>query len=323
MHELILHIGRHKTGTTAIQTLLSGNRDALAQRGIYVPLAGLKRPGHQYLAQPMQREALGRSGVDDPNDLDVVRGFHAEVAALAADLAVAVSAESFQNCDPAVVRQAFARYRTRIVVYIRSQLEYLASSYAQRVQATPYRGSLEAYARDIYRPNYFRFLNTWFEQFPRQFMVRRYGAGQLYGGDVVRDFMRHALRLEPAGDFPPAPENDTNPTLNARVLQFKLELNREGLVNADNAYAVYHALPALIRAFPAPRPALTAQVRDSLLEQCQGPDLATALAYFGEEQLFDYSGYEVAEPAVLEDAERRAMRELLQEQLHGVGYSLE
>lgn len=37
LHKLILHIGVHKTGTTAIQTFLFDNREALVKQGFFVP----------------------------------------------------------------------------------------------------------------------------------------------------------------------------------------------------------------------------------------------------------------------------------------------
>ncbi len=45
-----LHAGTHKTGTTAIQVFLSRQRALLAERGLYVPEAGLTDGGHHNIA---------------------------------------------------------------------------------------------------------------------------------------------------------------------------------------------------------------------------------------------------------------------------------
>jgi len=49
----VVHAGTHKTGTTAIQRFLAGNRERLARAGLYYPVTGLlsaQLPGHHNAA---------------------------------------------------------------------------------------------------------------------------------------------------------------------------------------------------------------------------------------------------------------------------------
>lgn len=39
MPEIFIHIGLHKTGTTALQTFLAANEEAFNQAGVYFPKA--------------------------------------------------------------------------------------------------------------------------------------------------------------------------------------------------------------------------------------------------------------------------------------------
>lgn len=58
MSKVFLHIGLHKTGTTAIQTTLFNNRGSLAEKGYRVPVSGVPAVaplGHDELAQQTER----------------------------------------------------------------------------------------------------------------------------------------------------------------------------------------------------------------------------------------------------------------------------
>lgn len=129
MRCLTLHIGRHKTGTTAIQNFLFRNREQLLERGFYVPMAGRDGAGHHRLSRELstvKKRRLKRRGGAGEAFLELAR----EVGQLEPGPQLLISSEDFQNCDPAVVSKALAAYRTRVVVYIREQVNYLASAYA-------------------------------------------------------------------------------------------------------------------------------------------------------------------------------------------------
>ncbi len=134
---LLLHVGTHKTGTTALQAMLVLNRDALAAQGIAIPDTGRVRqspdyetPGHHALAwelaasppYPMLARAVG------------------ELQSLSARTAV-ISSEEFSPIHHhhealSALRSAFAEagYRTVVLLYLRPQARYAESIFQQHVR---------------------------------------------------------------------------------------------------------------------------------------------------------------------------------------------
>lgn len=322
MRDLIIHIGRHKSGTTAIQKFLTRNRERLQQHGIYVPSNGPTGPAHHHLSQPMQEASLRSSGIKDPREIETLEEFQDEISNVDPALRIVITSEAFQNCDPQFVKRAFADFRARIVVYVRNQLDYLATSYTQRVHATNYSGSLQDYFRNIYSVNYFRFLASWSEGFPHDFVVRRYRREDLLQGDVVQDFITHGLDLKDQQGLRFGPDVDPNPSINARVVQFKRHLNQQKLVDERKNHLVYKALPKMNEHFPGKKLRLPENVKNQLVWECYDSDAAAAIRYFGEQELFDYSTYETAEETPLTQPELDAMYAYLEDELQAAGSSL-
>ncbi|MDP5055206.1 MAG: hypothetical protein NWP69_15575 [Congregibacter sp.] len=298
MRELLIHIGRHKTGTTAIQHFLQDNRAALREHGYWVPNAGRVHAAHHDFARPLQpRNADQIKGVTDLSLLTPYVDLRQELAGKNPSYRVIVSSEGFQNCRPEPVREAFQGYRASIIVYLRNQLEYLASSYAQRVHATQYAGSLQDFHRDLHLKgsNYASFLRGWKQQFPERFLVRRYQAD-----NIVTDFIEHALAL-PSEPFH-LREARSNPSLNSVVTEFKRQLNDRQPDNAPPQLQIYPILPGLNALFPAPKFAMTAETASDLIERCKPFDNEVATTYFEGAQLFDYSSFETRPTVHLSDS---------------------
>lgn len=131
-----LHIGTHKTGTSAIQAMLGTQYETLAQAGIYVPLPGKNRM-HEVLAVHQAAAIRFVEGVE-PN-----LPFEALLEELRRnELPVAVmSSENFEALyrKPDVLEQiatklGFCGYEARIVMYVRRQSTYVESLYAELVK---------------------------------------------------------------------------------------------------------------------------------------------------------------------------------------------
>src|SRR4051794_26074710 len=60
---ILVHIGMHKTGTTAMQTLFAANRDRLRELGVLYPG---QRPDHHLVARSFTQRAIGPGGADKP-----------------------------------------------------------------------------------------------------------------------------------------------------------------------------------------------------------------------------------------------------------------
>lgn len=310
MRELILHIGRHKTGTTAIQHFLGDNRELLRDYGFLVPKSGLVNAGHHAFSRPLTPPELEKNATDDPQKLPAFRQLRREHASDDPTLTTVISSEAFQNCDPRVVRHAFRDFRTRVVVYLRNQVDYLASAYVQRVHATDYAGTIEAFYRDIYvaGSNYFSFLRNWGNQFPDDLRVRRYRSA-----NIVADFREHALGLADAGFEVRGAAS--NPSLNSRVAAFKREFNSRNLPDKPSIDQIYYLLPQLNEYFPAEQFRVPGPIREALVEHCRSSDAAVAVAYFGDEALFDYDSHPDGQSADSEAVDFDAMYEALKDLL--------
>ncbi|MFT4768118.1 MAG: hypothetical protein ACI8RN_001251 [Glaciecola sp.] len=299
MRKLLLHIGRHKTGTTSIQSFLQQNRaDLLARYCYFIPQSGRIKDGHAALAHPLQpRNADARKDIEDPRLIQTFVELKEELVPQNLNSTVVISSEGFQNCKPGLVREAFSDYDVRVVVYLRNQLDYLASSYAQRVQATSYTGTLQDFYDDVYLKgsNYARFLQGWNDEFPNEFLVRRYSSH-----DIVNDFLEHALKL-PGGALTVS-AGRRNPSLNSVITQFKLELNRRQPKEAPPQLLIYPLLPKLNEQFPDPKLTLPREIARHLVEQCRDSDNAVAATYFGGAPLFDYTDYACGDAVRMDDA---------------------
>ncbi len=134
---LVLHIGTHKTGTTALQSMLILNQQVLARQGIVVPNTGrfhqtedYDTPGHHELAW----------AIAGPPPYALVARVIDELEAAGARTAV-ISSEEFHAIhhraeNMAALRSAFAArgYRTVVVLYLRAQARYAESVFQQYIR---------------------------------------------------------------------------------------------------------------------------------------------------------------------------------------------
>jgi hypothetical protein len=128
---LLLHIGPHKTGTTAIQGALRQARPAMAEQGVVY--AGTVRQ-HQMAALALTG-GVGLTGdrVADPKDWELL----VEQANEARDQRVIVSSEYFDEADDAAARKAVKQLggeRVHVVVTLRPLAKILPSAWQQYVR---------------------------------------------------------------------------------------------------------------------------------------------------------------------------------------------
>lgn len=134
----IIHIGTHKTGSTALQNFLFKNRNKLIEKGVLYPIAGSKDHAHHNIAW------LARSG--DSKKLDeIFSSIDAEAESTGAE-SVVLSSEEFEfiRARPLIAR--ILKLKPTIVMYLRRQDYYLESEYNQHVKMYSLR-----YRHDIYR----------------------------------------------------------------------------------------------------------------------------------------------------------------------------
>ena len=129
----LLHIGPHKTGTTAVQTAFVAAADRLSEHG--VQYFG-EQPGVRHLRGALAvtaRKALLGEGLPDMSSWTQL----VEEVAAAGDDRVLVSSEFFADADPetaATVVAALGGARVKVLVTLRPLAKIIASQWQQYVQ---------------------------------------------------------------------------------------------------------------------------------------------------------------------------------------------
>ena len=233
---LILHIGRHKTGTSSIQHFCHHNRAALERFGVVYPPPFDHAAAHHGLALALWQ------GRDIAPYLDVLRQAHPDTAS------VLLSSEGFQRLDDAAARKLTTAFPTRVVVYLREQFSHAWSAYTQRVlggsETLPFSLAIKA-------PRYFRFLQRWNDWSNDNLLVRVYERKRFRNGDVVDDFCGEVLHLDPAC-FPAVPVRGES--LGWRAANFVRRLNEfvaAGQLAQEHKLAVIRGLRTIGGSYPS------------------------------------------------------------------------
>jgi hypothetical protein len=229
---LYLHIGRHKTGTTAIQTFLNANRGVLRDLGFLYPVPQAHTYAHHDVVFALDHQHTGRRPVTPSEDIGI-----ADLSLFRQSLDhapnVIVSSEGFQNLDPHWVSAVFPPGETTIVVYLREQLDYLLSSYAEQIQSAAIVDTFEDYACS-WHVDYEAFLAKWADVFGIEHIRPRvYDREQLTGKDVIRDFLE-AIGV-PRSDRFASISTGSNVSLTYLLILLKTLLNR--LISNDDQKA--------------------------------------------------------------------------------------
>jgi hypothetical protein len=151
-HAVLLHIGPHKTGTTAVQSALREARPVMAEHGVVY--AGRER--QHWLAALAVTGGKGLWG-EPPAQLRYWRRLVQQVAA-ASDKRVVVSSEFFDDADDDTVRKIVAELggqRVHILVTLRPLANILPSAWQQ-------------YVRNRLRSSYEEWLDAMFNNPPFQ-----------------------------------------------------------------------------------------------------------------------------------------------------------
>lgn len=201
MKSIILHIGYNKTGTTAIQKSLYYNRDILEKNGIYYPKkcrGKRKSPAHHALAESLLfriKKPLPRfvnTKIYSNYSFDYYWNIlKAELQETKAPV-VFISSEAFSRLrgNPAqmqFIREQLKGHRIRILVYLRSQPEFLASAYNQAVKRGYETRTVEELMHSGWMTiNYFEELEDWASVFGcENIIVRIFDQQKMPGGVMV------------------------------------------------------------------------------------------------------------------------------------------
>jgi hypothetical protein len=238
---LILHIGTHKTGTTALQRAMHyGARDLQAHGIRYIAAGRGDAFAHHRLAWALRGERRVPLSIWD----DVRQELDASVETINI-----ISSEALWFADPAGVKVELGeREDVRIVMYLRRQDRYLQSLYKQAVTSGR-KGDFETWLGEMsFRGDYLSVVRKWAEQFGRDaIFVRPYErSGKTV--DTVLDFFQ-ILGFDLQTVLPNRKHGARNPSPRREVLHFLRAFNHLGLkVDHDKLfYGIIKRQKAYIR----------------------------------------------------------------------------
>jgi len=198
--KLVIHIGTHKTGSTAIQLFLWRNRDELLKNGITYPESGapsFSRFGQHLIAWSCFSNADYIPAYDgntiELNSLQTSKFISKIDNATSNNQTVVISSEEFSILnlsEISVLAKQLSNFDVTIVVYLRRQDMYLESAYGTSVQYNP--GYVKNFSdfcvEQRMNLNYMSMIESWEYYFPGKLVVKSYEDKKIKQ-DIVSDFM--------------------------------------------------------------------------------------------------------------------------------------
>jgi hypothetical protein len=175
---VVLHIGTHKTGTTAIQRFAAANRAKLRARGLWYPsydeIKLFVHYGHHHVAHAIANENGNRLSLDDTR-----RFIDHIVAKKRPGETLLISAEPFyRHVLPAEggywaerkayierLRSFFPTSDLKVLCIVRRQDTFARSLYQERIKVTKFRQTFREFIGDRYPFEYYEHLRLFREAF--------------------------------------------------------------------------------------------------------------------------------------------------------------
>lgn len=232
MKVVYLHIGTHKTGTTAIQKTLYAARSELLKQGYFYPIRHFRWAAHHELAWSLGVDnSLRDLGLDQAALWrDTLNGFDASgVSRMILSSEDFLFLEQLEQLEQ--LRSHLRDYRVEVIVYLRRQDRALVSTYNQHVYMKDIRFADDIFQFYAYHNfaeilRYDLFLRKWEEIFGIDALSVR-----LYDRtcpDVVSDFLS-GLGIDLGSSFNPPTKQDSNASFSLEKVEFLRHLNRHPL----------------------------------------------------------------------------------------------
>lgn len=200
MKTIFLHIGTHKTGTTAVQVFGVQNAKELIKRGVYYPRAA--RPvirgvsfGHHLLPWYVLKHPIPDSYWGDlASNKEIVFQHLFEEVGKSECNKILISSEEFDTLSEKQIntlRDFLSDFDVKVIVYLRRKDSYVESMYQTMViHGQESRHISEIINRNFRCPlNYFDFVEKWRAAFGlKNVCVRLYCREALDAEDIVVDF---------------------------------------------------------------------------------------------------------------------------------------
>jgi hypothetical protein len=226
---LFLHIGRPKTGSTALQHFLMKNRQLLLESGILYPLTGSYQLSSHLFAYAYSESMRQSAGVPEI-DRDALWQKLASESNETAVATVVMSSENFWFINPAkLAADLKEQFTVKVVAYIRRQDNVIASSFCEEVKREQIALDADVTEYALHRPrlallDYLDILDDWSSAFGEEnLQVRVYD--RIAEKGIARDFCEllsidpEHFEIDPAAINPGLPYDVLSLISNARTFK--------------------------------------------------------------------------------------------------------
>ncbi len=194
---LFLHIGFHKTGTSALQEYLDDNRKQLIELGIFYPksYSGLF-PGNVDLSWAFDKTPPSWSSVNTTNKNIIIEYYKTQIEKTNCETVI-ISSEDFvlldsQSDSIEKLKKFFINFDVKIIAYVREPIEFILSLYSHAVRSRSINCSLKRYIAEKYSfraADYPTRLQPWIKIFGRKnVIVKKYSTAEFVNNNLVDDF---------------------------------------------------------------------------------------------------------------------------------------
>lgn len=244
--KIILHIGPHKTGTSAIQAFMHSHAAALSQHGILYPDTGGGERNHHAIVFGLRTPSLFEGTAER------LRGIVTQARSSGYRVCVFSSEMFVEHEVPiAALKNIFASCDVRVLAYIRRPDHLWASAYAQLVKEVQVRRTQRIDEEPVpYDCSYSTVLLKWMEHFgPGHLMLAPFDPPQWAGGDLFKDFLQ-MVGLDQGLPGTSAPDAiESNQGLPATLIEALRATNVAGQLYGDRHHVLVARLEALAQEF--------------------------------------------------------------------------
>ena len=283
--ETIIHIGRHKTGTTSIQHFLAINEDLLLDKyGIYYPEIG-RDPLMNY------HHPLFRDWADNKKKLDlqlineIIENAKRKSASRILLSSEILSRDSITETKWNQLKEAF-NDEISIIVYLRRQDNYLQSLYAEEIKhgLIKSKSTIKDTKTNL---DYFQFLAPICRTFKKNRIIVK-SFDRAIKLDLYQDFLINlGITFNDEFQLPPDKLNQSLPWRYLKIVKYANDYPfiRKFFINNITMRLINSLAKISPSFFNTPLP-LTEEQRQEILSQYEESNKMVARKYLGEEDLF-------------------------------------
>ncbi|MBU3682904.1 MAG: hypothetical protein FGM39_02595 [Phycisphaerales bacterium] len=245
--KVILHIGPHKTGTTAIQTFLTANAGTLARHGIRYPRPIDGTHNHHAVAHGLRQPSLRAQTADWIRAmLDESESMGCRTCVLSSEMFAehGIPIEALDECMPG--------HELSVLAYVRRPDHMWASAYSQLVIEPEARRTARIVDEPLpYDCGYSTVFLKWMSLLsPGRLVLAPFDRAQWPEGSLLRDFLAMAGAPDPLFAECDASANDPNASLPAVLVEAIRVANASGRFSAKEHGELVERARRLAKRFP-------------------------------------------------------------------------